>query len=119
MAWLMNVFEPLTRERAAGRQRLLVADGHGSHIQGDFIAYCMENKIDLLIIPPHCSHILQPLDVGVFAALKRAHTVETHAISRLSSQRIPRVEWIELLSKSRDKAVTKENILSRWRSTGL
>jgi hypothetical protein len=119
IAWLKNVFDPLTREKAAGRQRLLVVDGHGSHIQGDFIAYCMENKIDLLIMPPHCSHILQPLDVGVFAAFKRAHTVETHAISRLSSQRIPRSEWLELLSRAREKAMSKENILSGWRGTGL
>jgi hypothetical protein len=85
LAWLKKVFEPLTCEKAAGRQRLLIADGHGSHIQGDFIAHYIENKIDLLIMPPHCSHILQPLDVGVFAAFKRFHTIETHAISQLSS----------------------------------
>jgi hypothetical protein len=119
LAWLQRVFEPLTREKAAGRRRLLIADGHGSHIRGDFIAYCMENNIDLLIMPPHCSHILQPLDVGVFAAFKRYHTVETHAISRLSSQRIPRSEWIELLSRARTKAMSRENILSGWRGTGL
>jgi hypothetical protein len=119
LAGLMNIFEPLTREKAAGRQRLLVADGHGSHIQGDFIAYCMENKIDLLIMPAHCSHILQPLDVGVFTAFKLYHAVETHAISRLSSQRILRAEWIELLSRAREKAMSKENILSGWRGTGL
>ena len=77
LAWLKTVFEPLTREKAAGRQRLLIADGHGSYIRGDFIAYCMENQIDLLIMPPHCSHILQPLDVGVFSAFKRYHSAET------------------------------------------
>jgi hypothetical protein len=119
LAWLTRVFEPLTREKAAGRQRLLIADGHGSHIRGDFIAYCMENKIDLLILPPHCSHILQPLNVGVFAAFKRYHTIETYTISRLSSQHIPRLEWIKLLSRARVKAMSKENILSEWRSTGL
>ena len=119
LAWLKRVFEPLTREKAAGRQRLLIADGHGSHIQGDFIAYCMENQIDLLIMPPHCSHILQPLDVGVFSAFKRYHTAETHAISRLSSQRIPRAEWIELLSRARTKAMNRDNILGGWRGSGL
>jgi hypothetical protein len=79
----------------------------------------MQNDIDLLIMPAHCSHILQPLDVGVFSAFKRYHTVETHAISRLSSQRIPRSEWIELLSKAREKAMSRENILSGWRGAGL
>jgi hypothetical protein len=109
---------PLTREKAAGRQRLLIADGHGSHIQGDFIAYCIENKIDL-IMPPHCSHVLQPLDVSVFSAFKRYHTSETQTISRLSSQRIPRSEWIELLSRAREKALSKDDILRGWRGAGV
>ncbi len=67
LAWLRNIFEPPTRGKAAGSRRLLIADGHGSHIRADFIAYCMENEIDLLFMPAHCSHILQPLDVGVFS----------------------------------------------------
>jgi hypothetical protein len=57
--------------------------------------------------------------MGVFATFKRFYTIETHTISRLSSQRILRVEWIELLSYAREKAISKENILSRWRGTGL
>ena len=119
LQWLTKVFEPLTRERAADRQRLLIADGHGSHIRADFIAYCMENKIDLLIMPSHCSHILQPLDIGVFSAFKRRHTSGTDAISRLSSQRIPRSEWIELFTEARGKALTTQNIKSGWRGAGL
>jgi hypothetical protein len=119
LEWLKRVFEPLTREKAAGRQRLLIADKHRSHIQGDFIAYCMENKIDLLILLPYCSHLLQPLDVGVFSAFKRFHTSETHALSRLSSARIQRAEWLELLSRARTKAMTEQNIVSGWRGTGL
>ena len=79
----------------------------------------MENQIDLLILPPHCSHVLQPLDVGVFSAFKRRYTTETDAISRLSSQRIPRREWIELFTRARIKAITKENILAGWRGAGL
>jgi hypothetical protein len=119
LAWLQTVFEPLTREKAAGRRRLLIADGHGSHIRADFIAHCMQNDIDLLIMPAHCSHILQPLDVGVFSAFKRYHSVETQAITRLSFQRIPRSEWVELMSKARERVMTTENILSGWRATGL
>lgn len=79
----------------------------------------MENDIDLLIMPLYCSHILQPLDVGVFSALKQRATIETREISRLSLQSIPRSEWIELLFKAREKAISKDNILSGWRATGL
>jgi hypothetical protein len=119
LRWLQRVFEPQTREIANNQRRLLVADGHGSHIRADFIAYCMEQDIDLLIMPPHCSHLLQPLDVGVFSAFKRAHASETDQLSRLSSQRISRVEWLEMFTRARQKAVTCENILSGWKGAGL
>ena len=119
LQWLTKVFKPQTRDRAAGRSRLLIADGHGSHIRADFIAYCMENDIDLLIMPPHCSHLLQPLDVGVFSAFKRAHSNETDKTSRLSTQRISRPEWLQMFIRARTKAIKPDNILAGWRGAGL
>jgi hypothetical protein len=56
--WLREVFDRQTSATAAGRRRLLIADGHGSHLRADFIAYYIEHDIDLLIIPPYYSHIL-------------------------------------------------------------
>ena len=53
----------------------------------------MENEIDLLVLPPHCSHVLQPLDVSVFAPLKRALAVETDSVARLDPGRVARTEW--------------------------
>lgn len=117
--WLVHIFEPLTRREGVPRRRLLIADGHGSHIRAEFIAHCMENDIDLLIMPPHCSHLLQPLDVGVFSAFKRAHANETDRVSRLSAQRIPRQEWVQMFARARKKAVIMDNILSGWRGAGL
>ena len=119
LEWLVKVFEPQTRAQAADQPRLLIADGHGSHIRADFIAHCMQNDIDLLIMPPHCSHLLQPLDVGVFSAFKRAHSNETDATSRLSTARISRVEWMEMFIRARAKAMKLSNILGGWRGAGL
>jgi hypothetical protein len=70
-------------------------------------------------MPPHCSHLLQPLDVGVFAAFKRAHANETDKLAQHSSQRIPRVEWMQMFIKARIKTVTLFNILSGWRGAGI
>ena len=58
LEWLIKVFELLTCEKAAEERRLLIYDGHGNHIQGDFLAYCIQNAIDLLVMPFYCSHIL-------------------------------------------------------------
>lgn len=119
MEWLRTVFEPETREKANGKPRLLIADGHDSHISGNFISHCMENNIDLLILPPHCSHILQPLDVSVFGPLKTAHGVETDTLTRTGISRTQKPEWVDLYLRARLKALTKKNVQSAWRGAGL
>ena len=117
--WLTAVFEPSTRPEDPTTRRLLIMDGHSSHITANVIAFCMQNAIDLMILPPHCSHILQPLDVGVFAPLKRALASETDAALRLSSSYIPRIQWVEMYIRARAKAITTGNILAGWRGAGL
>ena len=117
--WLTTVFEPLARPEEPTVHRLLIADGHSSHVTARFISFCMSRAIDLLILPPHCSHELQPLDVGVFAPLKRALACETDKVSRLDSGRLSRVEWTEMYIRARDKSLTPSNIRSGWRATGL
>jgi hypothetical protein len=97
----------------------MIMDGHSSHITANLIAFCMSHLIDLLILPPHCSHLLQPLDVGVFSPLKCALALETDAASRVDSGRISRVEWVEMYIRARAKAITQSNIHSAWRGAGL
>lgn len=117
--WLTTVFEPLTRPTDPTLHRLLVMDGHGSHITANVIAHCMKHGIDSLILPPHTSHMLQPLDVSAFGPLKRALAQETDAVSRVDYGRIQRVEWTEMYIRARENALTSSNIVSGWRATGL
>ena len=58
-----------------GDWRLLILDGHGSHTTPEFMVECFSNKIWLVFLPAHTSHVLQPLDVGVFSALKRYYRI--------------------------------------------
>jgi hypothetical protein len=48
---------------------MLILDGHGSHLTAAFIEYCFENKILLIIYPPHATHTLQSLNVVMFRSL--------------------------------------------------
>jgi hypothetical protein len=70
-------------------------------------------------MPPHCSHILQPLDVSIFSPFKRALAKETDALSRLDIKRLQRVEWTEMFIRARAKALIEANIRSGWKATGL
>lgn len=69
--WLKRCFDPETGDKAAGEYRLLICDGHDSHITAEFISHCIDNNILLMILPPHSSYLTQPLDVRVFGALKK------------------------------------------------
>ena len=120
--WLTSVFHPLTYPPVSTdppTRRLLIMDGHSSHITANVISFCMHKAIDLLILPPHTSQITQPLDIGLFGPLKSMLAKETDCRLRLDSGRIPKAEWIEMYIKARARAFTTSNILSGWRGAGL
>jgi len=70
--WLIEVFIPQTKPRDPLEPRLLILDGHGSHETLEFMWECYLNNIYLLFLPPHTSHVMQPLDLTVFFPLKIA-----------------------------------------------
>jgi hypothetical protein len=72
----------ILRNHSVGAKRLLILDGHSSHLTAGFDAFCKENGIICLCMPPHSSHLLQPLDVGVFGPLKRAYGKLVEAMMR-------------------------------------
>jgi len=63
--WLKH-FDAYSSRCQLGAYRLLIFDGHGSHLTKEFIEYCDNRKIIPFTLPPHTSHLLQPLDVVVF-----------------------------------------------------
>ena len=56
--WLTTVFEPLTRPEDPDVRRLLIADGHSSHVTARVIAFCMSRATDLLILPHMSSSLM-------------------------------------------------------------
>jgi hypothetical protein len=74
LGWVEQVFEPLTRDKAQRKWRLLLIDGHGSYVIIEFLTFCVERRILVLIYPPHSTQTLQPLDVAYFSPLAQAYT---------------------------------------------
>jgi hypothetical protein len=52
LAWLTDVFIPETKPSGDNEARLLILDGHGSHITTDFLWTCKQNNIYLVFLPP-------------------------------------------------------------------
>jgi hypothetical protein len=46
-------------------------DGHSTHVTIKAVETCKNNNIRLICLPAHSSHILQPLDVGVYCHVKK------------------------------------------------
>ena len=96
------------------RRRLLITDGHSSHLTAKFIAFCLEKAIDLVVLPPHSSYITQPLDVAIFSPLKTYLSRETDRLSRFDLGRISKVEWTKAYITAREEAFLPRNILSSF-----
>ena len=118
MDWLRQIFLPIIAAEGR-RHRILIVDGHDSHITGEFIVLCQENDIHLIFLPPHSSHILQPLDQGPFKPLKEAYRNAARKFSPIGLQVIDRAEFIILYNQVRSIAFIEARIKSGWRRTRL
>ena len=66
--WFRTVFLPHVKYLEG--PKLLLLDGHASHISLELMKLAKENNVILFKLPAHTSHLVQPLDVGVFKTSK-------------------------------------------------
>jgi 4-hydroxybenzoate polyprenyltransferase len=118
--WLEKLFIPLTAPSRPQEKRLLVLDGHGSHETTDFMYLCFQHNIHLLYLPPHTSHVLQPLDLSVFSALKHYYRKQIGYLSLLTdSSPVGKQNFLLCYQKARKEALSISNIKSGWKASGL
>jgi hypothetical protein len=118
LEWIEKCFEPETR--CGDEYRLLLLDGHASHITTKVIRFCVESKIIPLCLPPHTTHLLQPLDVGVFSPLATAYKAGVRERSKyLVSYSIDKIDFLEIYGAARNKAITPTNVKKSWKAVGL
>ncbi|KAF1928156.1 CENP-B protein, partial [Didymella exigua CBS 183.55] len=118
LEWLKH-FDAHTRAQTVGAHRLLIVDGHKSHSSHEFHKHCEEEKIIVLCMPAHSSHLLQPLDVGCFSPLKRAYSDEISGLARYSSKQIKKEAFLPAFKAAFERLITKENIYAGFRGAGL
>jgi hypothetical protein len=118
LEWV-KYFHKHTKDRTAGTHRLLILDGHGSHSSIEFDQHCKDNNIITLCMPPHSSHLLQPLDVGCFSPLKKAYGRQAEALIRNRINHITKLEFLPCFIAAYHAAITKDNILGGFRGAGL
>jgi hypothetical protein len=119
LKWLKQVFDPFSKLHSTGAKRLLILDGHSSHLNAEFDHFCKENAIISLCMPPHTSHLLQPLDVGVFGPLKRAYGKLVEDMMVAGNNHIDKEDFLYLYPSAREAVFTQKNILNGFAGSGL
>jgi hypothetical protein len=103
---------------AGGEYRLLVLDGHNSHLTYPFCAFSEARKIIILCLPPHTTHRLQPCDVGVFGPLASSWRKEVNDRSARNDA-ITFRNFLRVYSVARSRSVHPNSITSAWEKAGL
>ena len=116
--WVKH-FDQHTAARTAGVYRLLILDGHSSHATPEFDQYCANNKIITLCMPPHTSHLLQPLDVSCYSPLKRAYGREVEDLARQGVYHVDKTDFLTAYARIRPTIFTQQNIQAGFQATGL
>ncbi|XP_069685882.1 uncharacterized protein [Periplaneta americana] len=113
--WLKH----FNKHRTPGKV-ILILDGHHSHTSFATADLCEKYGIEVLLLPPHTTHALQPLDVCIFKPLKSyynshgtswQHSNPNRAISKLSFGSIFKKAW--------DSAATVGNGVKGFEVTGI
>jgi DDE superfamily endonuclease len=66
-------------------------------------------------MPPHLSHLLQPLDVGCFAPLKKAYGKQVEDLIRNYINSITKLEFLPAFKAALDASITPDNIRGGFR----
>lgn len=103
-----------------GEHLLVLYDGHASHVTLSLIDWAKEQRIILFLLPPHTSHVLQPLDVGCFGPLQRIYNRECSTYLRQHpGQVVCRLNICKISSKAYSLALSPENLRSSFRRAGI
>ena len=118
--WLVKLFIPNVKQ--IGGKNILLLDGHLSHVSLKVIELCRENNISLICLPAHSSHILQPLDVGVYGHVKKVwRSVLQEYYFETRCKNLGKEEFPGLLKKvfNSQKAFTRAPAVTAFEKSGF
>ena len=100
---------------------MVLLDMHKAHLFNlGFMEYMKARNVKVCCFPPHCTHILQPLDDMPFPLFKCEYQRQLLRINRvLCGYRMSRVQFLKILVPAYTTAMMPEAIGSGFRNTGI
>jgi hypothetical protein len=101
-------------------RHLLILDGHNSHVTLEVVSLAMNSGLDIVSLPSHTSHALQPLDVSCFKPFKSAFRQIRDSWTLVNKGRkVEKQDLCEWTAQALQKALSPKNIRSGFRKTGI
>lgn len=115
--WFSNHF---LRYAPLARPLLLLMDGHSSHFCPDTVRRAAKDQVILFVLPPHSTHLLQPLDKGTFGPLKSYWRQPVHEyMSKYPGEHVSRHNFSRVFSQAWQKCMTMTNVRAGFKVTGV
>src|SRR5262249_7088572 len=117
--WFRDIFLPDTKPANPSTWRLLLFDGHVSHLTDKLIDLAWFEGVILLAFPSHATHILQPLDLTAFGALKIAYRTRIAELFRLADGAPQKKKiFYETYMEARKAAFSRSTLRKGWAKAG-
>lgn len=114
--WIREVLAPHieSRREYPGQRALVICDPHVSRWNRAVAQALKENRIDMIVLPPHVTSMFQPLDKFVFKAFKETYRSHISLIKKGGKYVL-----ISLADDSFRVATTRYNIDKSWEKSRL
>jgi hypothetical protein len=117
---MIRDFDSQTKDKAGGRTRVLLLDGHSSHYMVGILEYAQQSGIVILGYPPHCTHALQGLDVICFAKMKTEFRHKIQAFEDLhGGNSIKKGDFAGIFGQVFNQAFNPETVKAAFKATGV
>ena len=118
--WFEIAFLPEAQARnKSGKPILLICDGHGSHVAQDLLIKAHKHDVFVYCLPPHCTHQLQPLDVGIFGPFQSAFADAVDKFVEERGSGLTKAAFVTIYLDTRDKTFTQSTISKAFRKCGI
>jgi hypothetical protein len=117
--WLETIFDLNTRPSLPSKWHLLIIDGHGSHVSTKFLDACWTRRIIPFLLPPHSTHVMQPLDVSIFGPLTAAYNRRLNDITPHLVGDIDKARFATIYAEARAATMTSTAARKAFTDSGI
>ncbi|KAK9577981.1 hypothetical protein V6Z92_010309 [Aspergillus fumigatus] len=117
--WLQSFINATNERTKKGEKRILIFDGHGSHLTVEFLQLCEDNGVIPFRFLPHTTHLCQPLDGKPFLSYKQHFRRMNNELSYWAGEPVGKSEFLHMIGPVREKAFNQRIIREAFKDRGI